>query len=97
MIVSSEDVMSRRYQEVFEALHSQLMERRRTDPDFTVDDIRGFLRDAYVHQGNDWLGRGALFDATQAATIAAYEVVLADWLSELEQAEPPSPGACPPR
>ncbi len=97
MTDSSEDIVSRHYREVFEALHSQLVERRRNDPNFTIDDIRGFLKDAYVHQGNDWLGRGALFDAAQAATIAAYEVVLADWLSELEQADPASPEACPPQ
>ena len=96
-MVSSEDIVERRYREIFDALYTQLMARRRDDPHFTIDDVRGFLKDAYVHQGNDWIGRGALFDATQAATIAAYETVLADWVAELEAQAPPNPEACPPK
>jgi hypothetical protein len=40
-------------------------------------DIERMLHTACVNEGNDWLGRGGLYDATQSATIAAYEHVLA--------------------
>ena len=76
------DVLESRYQEVYESLYTQLKERRQSDPSFTIDDVKAFLKDAYVRQGNDWIGHGALFDATQSATIAAYEAFLAEWLSE---------------
>lgn len=81
---TSEDVLARRYREVYESHYTLLLERRRTDPAFTIAEVRGFLKDAYIRQGNDWIGHGALFDATQAATIAAYEAILADWQAELE-------------
>jgi hypothetical protein len=83
-MATDEDIISRRYRETYASLHRQLLERRRDDPNFTMDDLRGFLKDAYVYQDHDWIGRGALFDATQAATIAAYEAVLAEWQAELE-------------
>ncbi|MGC9348066.1 MAG: hypothetical protein ACP5JG_08020 [Anaerolineae bacterium] len=76
------DILERRYREVYEGMYAELQERRRVDPTFTIDDVRVFLKDAYVRQGNDWIGHGALFDATQGAIIAAYEAILAEWLSE---------------
>ena len=93
--VAEEDIVSRRYHQTYESLHGQLQERRRTDPGFTTEDLRGFLKDAYVYQDSDWIGRGALFDATQAATIAAYEAVLAEWQGEIEEAGPIPQGPDP--
>lgn len=84
--VSSDDFLARKYEEVYASLYSYLQERRKKDPEFTIEDIQGFLKDAYVRMGNDWIGHGALFDATQSATIVAYEVVLAEWLDELAAA-----------
>lgn len=80
----TEDVLERRYRTLYASLHAELLERRRTDPNFTIDDVRGFLRDAYLRQGNDWIGHGVLFHVTQDATIAAYEAVLAEWEAELQ-------------
>ena len=79
-----ERVLEKRYDEVFDALYRYLDERRRTDPAFSPDDIRAFLKDAYVRLGNNWIGRGTLFDTTQNATIAAYETFLANWLADLK-------------
>ncbi|MCJ7550005.1 MAG: hypothetical protein MUQ30_10025 [Anaerolineae bacterium] len=72
-----------KYEEVYAALYAHLQEQRENDPGFTVGDIRGFLKDAYVRMGNEGIGNGPLFEAAQSATIAAYEVVLAEWLDEL--------------
>jgi hypothetical protein len=76
---TEENIFDRKYREIYESLTQFLHNRLRTDPNFTVEDLRGFLKDAYVRIGNDWIGHGPLFDATQSATIAAYEAVLAEW------------------
>jgi hypothetical protein len=83
-MAADEDIISRRYRETYASLHRQLLERRQTDPEFSIQDLRGFLKDVYAYQENDWVGRGALFDATQSATVAAHEAVLAEWQAELE-------------
>ncbi|MGC9521624.1 MAG: hypothetical protein ACP5HG_07045 [Anaerolineae bacterium] len=81
----TEDVLERRYHDLYAAHHAELLERRRTDPNFTVDDVRRFLKDAYLRQDNDWMGHGVLFHVTQGAIIAAYEAILAEWEAELQR------------
>jgi hypothetical protein len=44
-----------------------------------VEDLEGVLRHLYVMDGADWYGRGDVQDITMAATIAAYEHVIAEW------------------
>jgi len=82
---SCDDFLAVKYEEVYASLYAHLREQRKNDPGFTVDDVRGFLQDAYVRMGNEGIGSGPLFEATQSATIAAYEVVLAEWLDELAE------------
>jgi len=84
-----EELLRRHYQEVFNAHHAMLQARRRQDPDFTLESLQAFLKDAYVQAENDWLGRGMLFETTQAAIIAAHEAVLAEWLAEEQEKEAP--------
>ncbi len=88
-MVDPKGVLERRYAEVYASLHAQLQERRQSDAAFGVDDLRGFLKDAYIRQGNDWIGHGPLFDATQSAIIAAYEAVLAEWLADIANESEP--------
>ena len=68
-----------RYREVFEQTHRQIEDRRRTDPEFTVDRLEELLNSMYNLQGHNWVGRGIVEDVTDSATIAAYESVLARW------------------
>ena len=75
-----------RYDEVFEAVVERTRQRRARDPDFTVARLTELLETEYVNQGNDWIGRGALREVTQAATIAAYERVLTEWRAEEDAA-----------
>lgn len=84
---TTKKVLQRRYDEVYESLYHYLAERRRTDPSFTPDHVRGFLKDAYVRLGNNWTGKGTLFETTQNATIAAYESFLANWKAEIAAQE----------
>ena len=85
------DWRQRKYREVFEETCHGLELRRRSDPHFTIGRLEGLLRTAYVDEGNDWLGRGAVSDVFQAATIAAYEHVLAEWRAALDTPDPPDP------
>jgi hypothetical protein len=59
-----------------------LERRRAADPACAAADIEGTLRSLYVMDGADWLGRGEVQDIAMAATIAAYEHIIAKWRSE---------------
>jgi hypothetical protein len=68
-----DEMYSRIYNEELRGL-----ERRRAgDPSLTAEDIRLMLKDLYVLDGSDWLGRGEAGDITSNATIAAYEAFAA--------------------
>jgi cephalosporin-C deacetylase-like acetyl esterase len=70
------------YRRIFRDVRSQLRRRVETEPGFGAAEVRGFLETAYVNQGNDWLGRGAVHDTIEAATIAAHEAILAELTAE---------------
>jgi hypothetical protein len=70
---------ARQYNQIFEAVCRRVQRRRQTDPDFTLERLRGILETQYVYQGQDWVGRGAVANTAIAATIAAYEHLLAEW------------------
>jgi hypothetical protein len=76
------------YREVFEGT-CRFLERGLRDETLSPDEIQRLLEAAYVDQGNDWLGRGALQEVTQAATIAAYEHVLAELAAAEERGGEP--------
>jgi hypothetical protein len=75
------------YRDVFERT-CLYVEAGLRDGTFTREEIEQMLEAAYVDQGNDWLGRGALQDTSQAATIAAYEQVLAELAADEKKCEP---------
>ncbi len=82
--MGAEDVIAMRYEETYASMVAHLQARRSEDPSFTIDQLRGYLKEAVTRQGNDWIGGGVLFDATQAAIVAAHEAVLAEWQAELD-------------
>jgi hypothetical protein len=78
-VIDSDDFPKQIYRQTFEAIYEYLEERLRTDPAFTPEGIRQFLKDAYVRQGDDWIGRGVLETKKLDAVIAAHECFLAEW------------------
>ena len=68
-----------KYQEVLEQESRALQRRRELDPSCTVEALEGMLRHLYIMDGADWGGRGEVQSITLAATIAAYEAVIARW------------------
>jgi hypothetical protein len=69
---------ARRYERIFDAT-CRYLERRRVEFGFSIADLEALLENAYQREGNDWLGRGRVKNLDQAAEIAAYEQVLAQW------------------
>lgn len=73
-----------KFDQEFENALVQVKHLRKIDPDFTIEKLRSMLDTAYVHQGNNWTGRGAVGDVAHEALIAAYQQYLAQWEKELE-------------
>jgi hypothetical protein len=70
------------YIKTFEQEVRGLERRRETESGCTTADAEGILHGLYVMDGADQLGRGEVQDITMAATIAAYEHVIAEWKAE---------------
>jgi hypothetical protein len=82
-----------KYRETFDQEIRGLQRRRESDPGCTVEDLEGTLASLYVMDGADWIGRGEVQDVIMAATIAAYEQVIAEWK---RSSRPESPRYRPP-
>ncbi|MBN2430011.1 MAG: hypothetical protein JXQ27_00975 [Acidobacteria bacterium] len=74
-----------RYQKLYDSYCTLTEHRRRADPTFTIDDLRGLLASAYEFEGQDWAGHGEPKNTAIAARIAAYEHVLAEWERRLNE------------
>ena len=81
--MASTDWREQKREEVFESMLKGLQNRRRIDPEFTLGDAQSALEHQYILDGNDWLGRGELGDIVTSATIAAYELFIAEWRAEI--------------
>jgi hypothetical protein len=77
-----------KYGEVFEQETRGLRRRREIDPRCTVEELEGTLRYLYHMDGADWAGRGEVQNISLAATIAAYERVIAEWKAEKDGFRP---------
>lgn len=62
-----------------------LERRRQNDPSCTLSALEGILKNLYIHEGNNWDGRGAVQSLTMSATIAAYEQFIQSWKKEIAQ------------
>jgi pimeloyl-ACP methyl ester carboxylesterase len=80
--MSFDDWQQQKSAQVFEQTFLQVQQRRQTDSGFTIGRLDGLLQTEYVNQGNDWVGRGTVEHIVRSATIAAYEVALAEWKQE---------------
>jgi hypothetical protein len=80
---ASVDWRDTKYNDTLEQEIRGLRRRRELDPGCTIDDLKGILQHLYHLDGADWGGRGEVQDITLAATIAAYEQVIAEWRAEI--------------
>ena len=72
----STDWMETSYQENYEKELRGLRRRLESDPSCSINDLQGTLKNLYILEGSDWLGRGELQRITLSATIAAYEAII---------------------
>jgi hypothetical protein len=79
---TSTEWRDRKYAETFEEELLGLERRRASDPNCTIIDLEGTLKNLYIMDGSDWGGRGGVQDAVMSATIAAYEHFIARWRAE---------------
>ncbi len=77
-----EDWQRAKYEAVFEQTCAFLRHRRANDPEFTLETLVRLLETQYLHQGNEPAGKGTVQQITEAATVAAFECVLAEWQQE---------------
>ncbi len=70
--------MEKVYQEAFQTAYDHMLQRKKTDPDFTKEFLAGLLESLYVEQGNNW-GRSEAKEQSQSAMIAVCEIILSDW------------------
>jgi len=79
----SEEWQAVKYQEIFDEETRGLSRRRSSDPDCKIEDLEGILKNLYITDGADWGGRGGVQNIIMTATIAAYELFIANWKTEL--------------
>ena len=71
-------ILESHYTESFDSAYAFAMTLIDMEKEHGVAQIRGTLRSLYVRQGNDIDGRGHFGDSDIEATIAAYELALAN-------------------
>lgn len=68
------------YDTTFEVVYNDMLNKKMNDPGFTKQHLKELLQNLYVNEGNNWVGRGEAKEIDLAATIAACEAVLYDWV-----------------
>jgi len=71
-----------KYRQVYEEELIGLRRRRERDPELTVTNIEGTLKNLYIMDGNNWEGRSEILQAAVSATIAAHEYFISEWKKE---------------
>lgn len=80
-----EDWQRAKYDAVFEQMCQYVRQRRATDPNFTLEALVRLLETQYHNQGNQPAIKGTVQEITEAATISAFEYVLAQWQLETQR------------
>ena len=75
---SSSDWKDASYQKNYEDELRHLQRRLASDPSCSIEELEGTLKNLYIMDGSDWLGRGEVQTISLAATIAAHEVIIGE-------------------
>jgi len=65
------------YKEIYESVLGKLEYRKKRDPNYSIQRIKGELETLYVNQDNSWAGRSSAEEIKISATIAAFEFFIA--------------------
>lgn len=80
----TDEWINEKFRQVFDEETLGLERRKNHDSTCTIADLEGILKNLYIMDGNDWVGRGQIQDTTLAATIAAYEQFIEQWKKDVE-------------
>lgn len=69
-------VLEARYEKIFDNTYLFTKKKIEEDPNYGIKDLEALLESLYTNEGNDWLGRGDLYDLSLKAQIAACELLL---------------------
>lgn len=72
----SSDWRDASYKENYEKELTGLRRRLEMDPSCTAKDLEGTLKNLYIMEGADWLGRGEVQSIFLSAVIAAHETII---------------------
>ena len=67
------------YEEAFDREYTNLMLRKKSDPDFTKEYLAGLLQSLYINQGNNHMDRTEAKEKALQAMISACETMLSEW------------------
>ncbi len=72
------------FDEAYDKIYYTTKDQLENDPNYTYEHLKAFLESLYVHEGNDWYGRGELFQVKINARIAAVQTLM-DEFSHLDK------------
>lgn len=72
------------HDKVFNTVTEMLTNRRKEDPEFTIDILEQMIETIYINQGSSW-GKSTVVEIKENATAAAFEVFHLDWLEEIKK------------
>lgn len=75
------------YDHVFDDICLYIEKRKQDDDNFTIDELKQMIDEAYQRRGMDWIGKGHLQFVIESATIAAFEQKFVEWRKQLQQKE----------
>lgn len=71
------------FNKIFEETYTSLKYSIENSQDYSSEQLKGFLQNLYMNQGNNQLGRGEAMDISIDAQIAACEALLAEYKGSL--------------
>ena len=72
------------HDKIFNAMTEVLTNRRKEDPEFTIEILEQMLDTIYINQGSSW-GKSTVVEIKENATAVAFEVFHANWLEEIKK------------
>lgn len=84
-MILEQEILDKRYKVIFENTYITTKEKLDEDVAYTVSSLESLLACLYSNEGNDWLGRGEIYDVAVRAQIAACEVLLEEYKEKEKQ------------
>lgn len=81
-----EEHLDIKFEEEYDKIYYSIKDQLLNDPKYTYAHLKSFLESLYIHEGQDWYGRGELFQVKINARIAAAESLI-DEFAHMDETE----------